>query len=107
MTAQRFPAFLRCSSFLIGNQRYEADQLTKRNRGLPINHADELKLLRVRRSDGDDHSSAVAELSGQSGRQTESGGRNEDGVKRGAVGKSERPIAGDDMHVPIAENSEK
>jgi hypothetical protein len=99
--------FLRRASFLTGNQRYKAHKLTKRSHGLAVDHADELQLLRVGRSDRNDHSSSVAELSGQSRRQMESGGRNEDGVKRSAVRKSERAIADDDMDIAIAKRREK
>jgi hypothetical protein len=37
----------------------------------------------------------------------ESGGRNEDGVERGAGRESERAVASDDMHVAIAESNKE
>ena len=53
----------------------EADRITERNDGLAIQHADELELLGIGRTDGDNHASPLAELREQGGRHNRSGGR--------------------------------
>jgi hypothetical protein len=95
------------TSFLVRNQRNEADEFAKGIYKLPVELADEMELLRVGRPDGDDHSTAVAELSGQSGRDTERGSGDEDVVERCAGMESERAIAGKDADIRVAKGGEK
>jgi hypothetical protein len=93
-------------SLLIGNQGNKADEFAKKTYGLPVDSADEMKLLRVGRANGDDHASTFAKLSGQGGRDTERGSRNEDSVERCTGRKPEGAIAGEDADIGIAERRE-
>ncbi len=73
---------------------------------LSVDCADELQLLRVGGADGHDHSSGIAELGEKRGRQIGSGGGDEDGVERGADGKTKRAVSGNDSGVVVAEFAE-
>src|ERR1700693_6522779 len=48
------------ASFLVGNERNEADQFTKGIYRLPVDHSNELELLRVGRGGRDNYSSPLA-----------------------------------------------
>jgi hypothetical protein len=65
-----------------------------------------LELLRVGGADGNDHSSAVGELRGQRGGDTESRSGDEDGVERGAGSESKGSVTGEHADVGIAEGGE-
>ena len=91
---------------MVGNQRNEADEFAEGNRRLPVYHANELQLLRVGGADGNDHSSEVAELGEQSGRQIRSRGGDEDRVERSFGGKTERTVSIENTDIRIAERGQ-
>jgi len=68
--------------------------------------ADELQLLRVGGTNGDDHAAALAKLREQSGRHVESGCGYEDGIEGGVGRETEGAIAGEDADVGVAERGE-
>lgn len=49
-------------SFRVGDQGNEANEVTERNDGMAVTHADEVELLGVGRTDGNNHASTFAEL---------------------------------------------
>ena len=91
---------------VVVNQGNEADEFARRNQLLPINYSDELQLLRVGRADGNNHSSRLAELVEQHGRQIGSSGGNKDRVERSVGVKTERAVSGKNSGVGIAEHRE-
>ncbi len=67
---------------------------------------DELQLLRVGEADRNDHSSGIAELGKQRGRQIGGGGGDEDGVEWGVGGKTKGAVSGKDSGVVITQFGE-
>ncbi len=90
----------------VGNQRDEADGVAERDRGLAVDHANELELLGVEGADGDDHASTFAELREQSGGNIESGGGDKDGVERSVSGETECTVAGEHVDIGITQRGE-
>ncbi len=73
---------------------------------LSVDCSDELQLLRVGGADRNNHSSGIAELGEQRGRQIGSSGGDEDGIERGVGGKTKSTVSGKDSGVVIAEFGE-
>jgi hypothetical protein len=90
----------------VGNQGNEADLLTKGNDELSVELSDELQLLRVGRTDGDDHSPGVAELREQSEREIGGGGGDKDRVEGSDGRKTEGAVSGEDADAGVAECGE-
>jgi len=88
------------------NQRNEADSFARRYYGLTIHYSDELELLRVFPSDGNDHEPALTKLVEERSRQVSSGRGDEDGVEWSSGGKTECAVSGKDLDVGVAERRE-
>src|SRR5882672_6069654 len=93
-------------SLLVANQRNEADRFAKRSYRLAVDHANELELLGVSCSYGNDHAAALAELGEQFCWQLRCGSGNEDRVERRGGGKADRAISSNDLNVGITERGE-
>ena len=97
---------IKTDSIVIGDQGDEADGVAERDRGLAVDHANELELLGVEGADGDDHASAFAELRKQSGGNAESGGGDKDGVEGSVSGETECTVAGEHVDIGITQRGE-
>jgi hypothetical protein len=91
---------------VIEHQGNKADVFAEGYDLLSTDCSDELQLLRVGGADGNNHSSGIAELGQQHGRQIGSSGGDEDGVERGVGGKTKSAVSGKDSGVVIAEFGE-
>jgi hypothetical protein len=74
--------------------------------GFAVDDADQVKLLGVGRTDGNDEASGFAELGEQGGRDVERCGGDEDGVERSIVGKAKCAVAGEHADAGVAERGE-
>ena len=93
-------------SFAIEHQGNKADVFVEGYNLLSVDCSDELQLLRVCRADRNNHSSGIAELGEQRGRQIGGSGGDENGVERGVGGKAKSAVSGEDSSVVIAEFGE-
>ena len=93
-------------SVSVVNQGDEADCFAQGDNWATFVDSDELKLLGVVGSHGDDHASAFAQLGDQSSGKIGRGGGDENCVEGSDGGKADAAVCRDDFYVGVAEARE-